>query len=159
MLSQSQSLDAATSEFLPTNLSEELGEDSLAITPSSDTCNLTVLGPASLGTSDSYPNSTMTGPTLASSEIPSGDIEDLWDRNNIHLNDLKLTVNFINALRDASLDNSSTGLSREALERLRNPPRERPSLLVDEDMRLAIDLFFGNSSEISYETNRATILC
>ena len=97
-------------------------------------------------------------PTHTPSGIPPGDVRDLWNCDNICLNDLKLTVDFINALQCTSLDDPNTGLSSDALERLRNPLREQPSLSVDKDTRLAIDLFLGNPSEITYETNRAAIL-
>ena len=97
-------------------------------------------------------------PTHTPSGIPPGDVRDLWNCDNICLNDLKLTVDFINALQCTSLDDPNTGLSSDALERLRNPLRERPGLSVDKDTRLAIDLFLGNPSEITYETNRAAIL-
>ncbi|KAI0299773.1 hypothetical protein BC826DRAFT_966777 [Russula brevipes] len=92
------------------------------------------------------------------SHIPPGDIEDLWDQGTIRLGDLKLAAQFIKALQVASLDDPTTGLSSDALARLRSPPHDRPSLSIDEDTRLAIDLFLENPSEASYEANRAIIL-
>ena len=99
-----------------------------------------------------------TGPTHTPSGIQPGDIGDLWDCDNIHLHDLKITVDFINALHSTTLDDPTTGLSSDALEHLHNPLSEQPSLSVDEDTWFAIDLFMGNPSEITYETNRAAIL-
>jgi hypothetical protein len=43
-------------------------------------------------------------------------LEDLWDRDNIHLKDLKLTTDFIKALQDASLDDPTMGLFTDELE-------------------------------------------
>jgi len=67
-------------------------------------------------------------------------------------------VDFIKALQDASLGDPSLGISPEAVGRLHNPPREQPGEALDPDMRLAIDLYLGNSSEATYETNRRAIL-
>ena len=50
------------------------------------------------------------------------------------------------------------GMSNEALERLQNPPRENPSLSVDDDTKLALRLFLDNPSEDTYEKNRRSIL-
>lgn len=101
-----------------------------------------------------------TGLTHTPSGIQPGDIGDLWDHDNIHLHDLKITViDFINALHSATLDDPMTGLSSDALEHVHNPLSKQPSLSVNEDTRLVIDLFMGNPSEITYETNCAAILC
>ena len=89
-----------------------------------------------------------------SSEILPGDIEDLWDHDlaNIHLNNLKLTADFIKALQDASLDDSTMELSSNGLECLHNPLHEQPILLVDLHTRLAIDLFLTNPSSVELLT-------
>ena len=97
-------------------------------------------------------------PSSNASDILSGDTEDLWDRGSIRLGDLKLTADFIKALQEASLDDPNTGMSSDALERLRNPLHEQPSLLLNKDTRLALKLFLANPSEITYELNRAAIL-
>ena len=91
-------------------------------------------------------------------EEPSGDVEDLWDPSLIHLDELKRSAEFVQTLRTASLDNPIGGLSEEALDRLRNPLRGQPGNLIDEDTRLAIDLYLGNPSEATYNINRAAIL-
>lgn len=44
------------------------------------------------------------------------------------------------------------------MERLRKPVRERPSLSLNEDTRLAIEMYLGNPSEATYEVNRKAFL-
>ena len=89
-----------------------------------------------------------------------GSVEDLWDPNLIRLEDHRLTADFIKLLRSASLDDPVNGLSAEpeALERLRSPPRDQPVDSIDDDTRMAIDLYLGNPSDATYEINRAAIL-
>ena len=67
-------------------------------------------------------------------------------------------MDFITGLQNPALDDPALGMSTEAVEHLHNPTRERPCLALDDDMRLAIDLFLGNPSELTYETNRTCIL-
>jgi len=64
----------------------------------------------------------------------------------------------VTALRGATLSDRSSGLSSEALERLRNPPRGQPSISIDKDSRLAIDWYLANPSESTYEAIRAGII-
>ena len=97
-------------------------------------------------------------PAAGASNIPSGDVEDLWQQESIHLADLKTAVNFIRDLQNPALDNPALGMSTEAVEHLCNPTHERPCLALDDDTQLAIDLFLGNPSELTYETNRKCIL-
>jgi hypothetical protein len=84
-----------------------------------------------------------TGPMHNSSEILPG---------NIHLNNLKLTADFIKALQDASLDDPTMELSSNGLECLHNPLHEQPILLVDLHTRLAIDLFLTSPSSVELLT-------
>jgi hypothetical protein len=101
------------------------------------------------------------GPIASASNasgILPGDTEDLWDRGSIRLHDLKITADFIKGLQEASLGDPRIGLSSDALERLRNPLHDQPALSLDEDTRLAINLYLGNPSAITYETNRTAIL-
>jgi len=98
-------------------------------------------------------------PDLDSPELPSGDIEDLWLQDHIHLADLKLTADFVKGLQEATLDDPSLGLSDEALKCLRNPLPGRPSDAIDDDTCMAIDLYLGNLSEATYEMNHKIILC
>jgi hypothetical protein len=134
--------------------------------PSLDTFDVTIPPSRTFGSDASDPH-TMAVPTSPLNaiapahnplHIPPGDIEDLWDQDTIRLGDLKLAAQFIKALQLASLDDPTTGLSLDALARLRSPPHEQPSLSVDEDTRVAIELFLENPSETSYEANRAIIL-
>ena len=90
--------------------------------------------------------------------LPGGDVEDLWLQDTIRLDDIRLAAEFVRMLQDTSLDDPSLGMSCEALERLRNPPREQPSHSINKDTRLAIDMYLGNPSEATYEVNRKAFL-
>ena len=96
--------------------------------------------------------------TSSGTGLPQGDLEDLWLQDTIYLDDIKTTAEFVRCLRGATLDDLSLGMSPEALERLRNPIREQQSLSIDEDTRLAIDMYLGNPSEATYEINRKAFL-
>ncbi|KAH9012670.1 hypothetical protein EDB83DRAFT_2193340, partial [Lactarius deliciosus] len=74
------------------------------------------------------------------------------------LEDLRLAADFIEVLRSASLDDPISGLSTEALDRLRSPSRDQPAQLIDKDSQYAIDLYLANPSEATYEANRAASL-
>ncbi len=50
--------------------------------------------------------------------IPSGDVEDLWMQETIHLNELRISMDFIQALWHITLDDPVLGMSTEAVERL-----------------------------------------
>ena len=91
-------------------------------------------------------------------DAPSDDFEDLWMQETIHLSDLRTTLDFVHALRHITLDDPKLGMSDEALERLRNPPREDPSLSIDDDTRLAIEIFLNDPSEKAYEKSHRSIL-
>jgi hypothetical protein len=86
-----------------------------------------------------------------------GPVEDLWDQSLIRLEFHNIAVEFIKQLRTACLDDPANGLSIEALEHLRHPPRDIPADLIDDDKRFAIDLYLGNPSDATYEINRAAI--
>lgn len=62
------------------------------------------------------------------------------------------------SLQRATLDSPDLGLSGEALDRLRRPLHGQPCDAVDDDARTTIELYLGNPSEATYETNRAIIL-
>jgi hypothetical protein len=49
-------------------------------------------------------------------------------------------------------------MSCEALDHLRNPPHEQPSLSIDDNTCLAIKMYLGNPSEAIYEVNRKAFL-
>jgi hypothetical protein len=63
-------------------------------------------------------------PAPTASDIPSGDVEDLWQQESIRLTDLKTAVDFIKGLQTPTLDNPVLGMSLEAVEHLRNPTHE-----------------------------------
>jgi Transposase family tnp2 len=92
-------------------------------------------------------------PDHGSLDIPPGDVEDLWLQDTIHLNDLKTAAEFVKGLQGVTLDDPSLGMPDEALHRLRNPPHERSPVVIDKVTRLAIDLYLGNPSKETYETN------
>jgi hypothetical protein len=65
--------------------------------------------------------------------------------------DLRTSLSFILALQNASLDDVGTGLSPDAIERLRDPPQQRLSLNDDRALRLAIRLYLElNHSDEDY---------
>ena len=122
-----------------------------------DTAGTQVLYPDTPFDGDQQEHASHTHITNASGP-PAGDIEDLWVQETIHLDNIKLTAEFVKRLQSASLDDPSLGMSCEALERLRNPLREQASLSIDDDTRLAIDMYLGNPSEATYEVNRKAFL-
>ncbi|KAI1795270.1 hypothetical protein LXA43DRAFT_851327, partial [Ganoderma leucocontextum] len=65
------------------------------------------------------------------------------------LADLKISREFVRLLENATLSNS--GLSEEALDRLRNPP-QYPLDIKSPDVLLSIELFFAtlNASDATY---------
>ena len=92
-------------------------------------------------------------PNSNAGDLPPGDVEDLWLHDTIHLSDLRTATEFVKALQGATLDGPSLGMSDEGLHRLRNPPHEQTSVVIDKNTRLAIDLYLGNPSKATYETN------
>jgi hypothetical protein len=60
--------------------------------------------------------------------LPRDDVEDLWLHDRIHLETLKTSADFVQALQDATLDDPTLGMSDEALHRLHNPLHEPPIL-------------------------------
>ena len=94
----------------------------------------------------------------SSSCLPPSNIEDLWLQDTIHLRELKMTTEFVKVLQGATLDNPSMGMSDEALHHLWNPPHDQSSVVIDKVTQLAIDLYLGNPSEATYETNHRAIL-
>jgi hypothetical protein len=76
-----------------------------------------------------------------------------------NIDDLKLTMSFIRALRQATLDDPGMKLDAKALERLRNPPREPLDVNNSEFLfSLKNFLHLTNSAEKTYDNIRATYL-
>jgi hypothetical protein len=73
--------------------------------------------------------------------------------------DIKLVLDFITQLQNASLEDDGMRLDSDLLERLRNPVQEELDI-GDPDLRLALDLFLavGNSSQQTYHNVRKAIL-
>ena len=92
------------------------------------------------------------------SELPPGDIEDLWLQDTIHLGDLKTAAEFVTALQCATLDDPTLGMSDEALHRLRNLLHNQPAVVSDKYTCLAINEYLVNPLDMTYEANRKNIL-
>lgn len=75
--------------------------------------------------------------------------------------DIRTSLEFIKALKDASLDDEFEleDHDESVVERLRQPPQE-PLDISDGDLRLSIDLFLSatNASEQNYVSNREAIM-
>ena len=56
------------------------------------------------------------------------------------------------------LDDPQLGLTSKVLERLWNPLHGQPCHNIDADTHMVIDLYLGNPSEATYETNCSIIL-
>jgi len=97
-------------------------------------------------------------PSHGSVELPADSIDDLWSGAGIHLDDLRTLAAFVRELQQATLGDPTQGLSCEGVERLHKPLRGQPSDSVDKDACLAIDLYLGTSSEMTYETVHTAIL-
>ena len=98
-------------------------------------------------------------PTHGSIKLPADSIDNLWSGAGIHLDDLRTLAAFVRELQQATLGDPTQGLSCKGVECLCKPLRGQPSNSVNEDACLAIDLYLGTSSEMTYETVRAAILC
>jgi len=112
---------------------------------------------ASIGLLDRPTNAhTLEIPDLV--DVPSGDLEDLWDQDCIQLDDLKLSVKFIKALWESNLSDPTLGLPVKAVDHLRSPSRAPPGLGINEDTQLAIDLYLESPSDALYKTTRAAVM-
>lgn len=70
---------------------------------------------------------------------------------NVKRRDLRASLAYILALQNASLDDSGTGLSVDAIERLRNPPDHAFSIDDDPELKLAIRLYLAlNNADDDY---------
>jgi hypothetical protein len=83
------------------------------------------------------------------------DLDELSDI--AHLKDLKIAMEFIQTLQEASLDNSK--LDKDIIERLRNPPTF-PVDVGNPDLQLGLRLFLAmiNSSQETYALSREAIM-
>lgn len=76
-----------------------------------------------------------------------------------HLQDIKITMEFIQALEAASLDDEHNRLDEETVKRLRNP-HTKPVDVSNPDLRLGLDLFLNSikSAQENYSATRSAIL-
>jgi hypothetical protein len=86
---------------------------------------------------------------------PDVDLQELSDI--AQLENMKLAMDFIQALQGASLDESN--LHKDIIERLRNPPTS-PVNVGDPDLRLGLGLFLAtiNASQETYNLSRNAII-
>ena len=98
-------------------------------------------------------------PSPSSFRLSADNINNLWSRTGIYLNDLKMLATFVRELQQATLGDPTQGLSCKRLECLCNPLHKQPSASVDKDSWLAIDLYLGTLSEATYKTMHMAILC
>ncbi|KAG2741517.1 hypothetical protein P692DRAFT_20653645, partial [Suillus brevipes Sb2] len=74
--------------------------------------------------------------------------------SSVSQDDLRTSLAFVVALQKASLDDPDTGLDPEAIERLRNPLQDVPSI-EDDDTAAAIELYLKLShAESNYNSAR-----
>ena len=108
-----------------------------------------IADPGSLDDDSENQNQESTPPRLF-------DLDELSDI--AKLNDIKMAMEFIKGLREATLDGPHSHLDSSTLERLRNPPRTSPT--IDPDLRLGLDLFLAsnNASQKTYNASREAIL-
>jgi hypothetical protein len=80
--------------------------------------------------------------------------EDLEELHRMaQLEDAQHAMAFINALRKASLDDVHSQLPPEAIDRIRNPPRELPDT-TDPDLLLSLKYYFADMTIKAYNTVR-----
>jgi len=94
--------------------------------------------------------------TEVSSQTGDINVDDLAEL--VQLNDIKLVMQYIQALESASLSDEM-GLDSETIDRLQDAPQV-PVDLTDPDLRLSLDLFLSvsNSSQETYISARKAIL-
>ena len=82
-------------------------------------------------------------------DLPGGPND--WNPDDLvpHLDALRNSANFVDRLREASLDNDA--IPPDVRERLRSPPTDFP--VIDADLRMCIEIFLGttNGSQDTYD--------
>jgi hypothetical protein len=76
------------------------------------------------------------------------------------IEDIKICLQFIDALKNASLDSKIKPLDEDVLHQIQNPP-ERQLTIDSPDLCLSIDLYLGtgNALEESYNQIRRGVSC
>ena len=90
-------------------------------------------------------------------ESEAADLDNIFEV--ARLSDFRTSIDFINALRDATLDGKYSNLSPSAIQRIRNPISGVFDFNTDPDLRLGLDLFLANinSSAEAYNNARDAI--
>jgi hypothetical protein len=72
----------------------------------------------------------------------------------VKLDNLKVSMTFIQQIASASLDDEHSGLDSSVLERIRNPPTSIPPISDDPGMRLGLEIFLAltNAAQGTYTT-------
>jgi hypothetical protein len=98
---------------------------------------------------------------LCETEVPGLEIDIALEELSelAKLVDIKISMEFIQALKTASLDDDM-GLDPETIKHLRDAPQQ-PINIVDSDLCLLLNLFLSvsNSSQETYTSARKAILC
>ena len=91
-------------------------------------------------------------------ESEAADLDNIFDV--ARLSDFRITIEFINALRNAALDGQHSNLSALSLEKIQNPVCEPFDLNKNPDLRLGLDLFMAcsNSSNNTYNFTREALM-
>jgi hypothetical protein len=92
-------------------------------------------------------NPDRAGPDLGTMGWMDKDLDELLQM--ARLEDAQDSMSFITALQKASLDDAHSKLPPDALDRLRNPPRELPNI-SDPDLILSLKYYFANTTITSY---------
>ena len=90
-------------------------------------------------------------------ESEAADLDNIFEV--AQLSDFRTSIDFINALRDATLGGEYSNLSPAAIQRIRNPPSKVFDFSEDPDLRLGLDIFLANinSSADAYHSTREAI--
>jgi hypothetical protein len=90
-------------------------------------------------------------------ESEATDLDNLFEV--ARLSDFRTSIEFINALRDATLDGEHSNLSPSAVQRIRDPASKEFDFNEDPDLRLGLDIFMSNinSSNDAYHSTREAI--
>lgn len=81
-------------------------------------------------------------------ESKATDLDNLFEV--ARLSDFCTSIEFINALRKASLDREHSNLSPSAIQRIRNPASKAFNFNDDPDLRLGLDIIMSNISSSNH---------
>ncbi|KAF8809746.1 hypothetical protein BYT27DRAFT_7254467 [Phlegmacium glaucopus] len=97
-------------------------------------------------------------PESPEEQSPSLDLDELAGLAT--LNNLRISMAFIQAIASSSLDDEYSGLDPSILQRIRNPPTSIPPISDNPGMRLGLDIFLAmtNAAQGTYSSVRNAIL-